>query len=493
MGFSNFFKKRRYPDEGSSQAAASNRPDSLPEPVTIEQAYASLKIVGHHLVNCKPIGNLSSDVLILPDGITSIGKEALDISANSVDLYVPPTITHIDDEPFRFVKFATICGYPGSYAETFARKHTGFLPTYRFESLDYPDTIVLRSDPEKAAKTPYDPAIQHVMKFELVTGASALPITLPYTLFRASSRSIDLDDDNVSAATVTIKMQDEGRLVAEESHITYSGHNVAHCSTPLITTHDISFEDLPRLIAGSEDENAARYAGMTAENWRQYLQQDGASKGASALPIVQFGRYPQKHGQAAEPIDWYVLDQQDGCVLLLARNGLELIQYSVEEDLMVYPNLERKENWWEGAYRRSIDWESSNLCRWLNTKFVSAAFAEQEQPYLKNTPERVSCLSTEEFGRYLAQDPAASMRPTDYSLWKGARILMPLEGKPLTSFEGHSLWWLRDVVEKDSSYPIAAVALPEGEASDTIACFKTVCARPTIWVSTDYWKATNPR
>lgn len=77
---------------------------------------------------------------------------------------------------------------------------------------------------------------------------------------------------------------------------------------------------------------------------------------------VTFGSYEQDNdsGNGPEPIEWMVLDHQDGRTLLLARYGLDASWYYVEST-------------------DNVTWENCKLRSWLNTDFYNTAFDDTEK------------------------------------------------------------------------------------------------------------------
>ena len=76
--------------------------------------------------------------------------------------------------------------------------------------------------------------------------------------------------------------------------------------------------------------------------------------------VVTFGKYPQTAaGTDQTPIEWIVLDVQDGKALLLSKYGLEMKQYNTEYT--------------------DITWETCTLRTWLNSDFLNKAFSSEEQ------------------------------------------------------------------------------------------------------------------
>ena len=140
--------------------------------------------------------------------------------------------------------------------------------------------------------------------------------------------------------------------------------------------------------------------------------------------IITFGHYEQDNNlsNGVEPIEWIVLDVQDGKALLLSRYALDAIAYhSVSDD---------------------ITWENCTLRRWLNNDFRNSAFSAKEQQAIlttdvdnsnaqgygrwntdggNNTRDRIFLLSYHEaFDLYFSNDEARMCVPTDFAVANGA-------------------------------------------------------------------------
>ena len=202
--------------------------------------------------------------------------------------------------------------------------------------------------------------------------------------------------------------------------------------------------------------------------------------------IVTFGRYEQDGNEAngPEPIEWIVLDVQEGKALLLSRYGLDHLPYNAEE--------------------KNVTWESCSLRKWLNGEFLQAAFTSEE---LKSIPEatvdnsksqcfsrwknakggndttdRVFLLSYAEANRYLGvswyEDGSekAQMEATDYAARDAHRRIPGFENPEKRSY---CHWWLRSpgAEQTDASDVTSSGNLV---TSGTDSDFPFV--RPAIWL-----------
>ncbi len=88
---------------------------------------------------------------------------------------------------------------------------------------------------------------------------------------------------------------------------------------------------------------------------------------AKAGDIVTFGTYEQDNDaeNGAEPIEWFILDMEDGQATLLSVYLLDNQRYHSEETAMT--------------------WEDCALRAWLNDDFLNAAFTEAEQEHIAVT------------------------------------------------------------------------------------------------------------
>ncbi len=185
---------------------------------------------------------------------------------------------------------------------------------------------------------------------------------------------------------------------------------------------------------------------------------------------VSFGNYTQDaDGAASSPIDWVVLSNEDGRLLLLSEQGLDSMRFHQS----LYPF-----------------WADSEMRQWLNHSFFPAAFSEDEQRLIESslitTPgymsnlglymggpdaeDRVFLLSKEELSEYLPEESGRTCQPSPYALSAGA-----------TADEGGSCaWWTRSpgnhhgkicIVDADGDLN------PDGQVSRSY-----VCVRPAIWV-----------
>ncbi len=160
---------------------------------------------------------------------------------------------------------------------------------------------------------------------------------------------------------------------------------------------------------------------------------------------IQFGTYPQTaEGTDSTPIDWLVLDVQDGKALLLSQYGLDAKPYNAE---------------W-----KNVTWETCTLRTWLNGGFLQKAFSGEEQSAVltttiensdkqgynnwftnggNNTQDKIFLLSYAEANKYFSvafngrNNINAKVSPTDYAVKNGAYT----SGNYKTSDGADAGWW----------------------------------------------------
>lgn len=164
--------------------------------------------------------------------------------------------------------------------------------------------------------------------------------------------------------------------------------------------------------------------------------------------VITFGRYPQTaEGTDETPIEWIVLDVQDGKALLLSKYGLDKVPYNKKSS--------------------ANTWEQCTLRTWLNGEFLSQAFNPEEQAAIRltdvdnspsqgysgwstdggnNTQDQVFLLSYAEANRYLgvtydySNNTKSRVAPTAYAIAQGAWTSdsgQTADGEPAGD------WWLR--------------------------------------------------
>ena len=84
---------------------------------------------------------------------------------------------------------------------------------------------------------------------------------------------------------------------------------------------------------------------------------------------MTFGTYPQGANGEVEPIEWLVLDAQDGKALLISRYGLDAHRF----DASTYQG-----------------WDKSEIREWLNSTFLNIAFTDKEQECIVTTTVKTS-------------------------------------------------------------------------------------------------------
>ena len=207
---------------------------------------------------------------------------------------------------------------------------------------------------------------------------------------------------------------------------------------------------------------------------------------ATAGNIVTFGHYEQDNNleNGPEPIEWVVLDVQDGKALLLSRYGLDEKPYHQKDT--------------------GITWEDCTLRAWLNEDFLNAAFTEEEQSAILvtdvdnsdsqgystwstnggyNTQDVIFLLSYAEANRYLGvtwddtNNMQSRLKPTAYANRKG---MPPALYRPRTA-EGDEawFWWLRSPGDGQDN---AARVYHDGSLDSGSVVSESVCVRPAIWV-----------
>jgi hypothetical protein len=188
---------------------------------------------------------------------------------------------------------------------------------------------------------------------------------------------------------------------------------------------------------------------------------------------VIFGSYPQKKKNKPMPVTWRVLDERDGKALLISSALLDKAPYH------------------KG---KSGTWAESDLRRWLNGEFFSAAFDEKDRELIAETEnennaggttrDKVFLLSSDEAERYFADNKDRMAEKT--TLQSSALSRLPFVTVAASSFfmrkrDRHSPWWLRS----RGNYTEGAVVVNAGggiHKDGYRVSAAIVGVRPCVWV-----------
>jgi len=200
----------------------------------------------------------------------------------------------------------------------------------------------------------------------------------------------------------------------------------------------------------------------------------------SAGQIVTLGRYEQdgNAGNGPEPIEWIILDLEEGQCLLLSRYALDVMPYHTESV--------------------PVTWEQCSLRAWLNGEFLSAAFSDEERAAVlmkdldnsaaqgfpgygtsggNTTADRVFLLSWSQADLYfpgvLDKLCSASVYALSKNPWTSRSYTA--DGRPACS------WWLRSPgLEQTDAMRVGNIAFRRDGVSSAVNC-----VRPALWLSLD--------
>ena len=197
------------------------------------------------------------------------------------------------------------------------------------------------------------------------------------------------------------------------------------------------------------------------------------------MDTVIFGSYYQNDINNKEPIEWIVLDRQDGKTLLLSKNILDCKCYNDAHQI--------------------ITWENCTLRYWLNTAFLNTAFNSIEQVGIEttsvinnrgadygpdggnNTNDKVFCLSVDEVKKYFNQqnmdknNKRAEAKETIFA--KSIEDIFLYEGKNIEN----SCYWLRSPGRYDD-YAAAVRDIGSIHEHGFLVSRWAIGVRPAIWV-----------
>ena len=184
---------------------------------------------------------------------------------------------------------------------------------------------------------------------------------------------------------------------------------------------------------------------------------------------IKFGRYPQALKNENALIEWLVLKNDGSRALLISKYALDCRQYNTS--------------------RANVTWETCKLRKWLNGKFLNAAFSESERAMIpsvtvsadknpsystspgNSTTDQVFLLSITEVNKYFSSNSARQCQGTAYCYAQGAH----------KAYNGNCWWWLRS---PGISSDYAADVYYGGSVRETgrDVCNGNYAVRPALWI-----------
>ena len=191
---------------------------------------------------------------------------------------------------------------------------------------------------------------------------------------------------------------------------------------------------------------------------------------------ISFGLYEQdrNYGNGKEPIQWIVLDQNGGRVLLMCIEIIDSKEYEHNiKTLSAGSTVSLGYAWWE----------ESTIREWLNSDFYNSAFTDKEKKTILTT--RISEKRTDGKTRttndkvfLLSKDELEKCLPKQK--WKATSSLVAIENSYYGSFSqnGYYDWLLRSAEDIGKKHMVSS----EGYIK-TVDGDKVCGIRPAMWVS----------
>ena len=137
--------------------------------------------------------------------------------------------------------------------------------------------------------------------------------------------------------------------------------------------------------------------------------------------IIGFGTYPYKANGEKTPIEWIVINIDQGTCSMISRYCLAILPYN--------------------EYNSPSDWETSSIRKWLNKVFLKDAFSDQESKalfsvkcqYSSHAEDKVYLMSKEQASRDFRDAQLRKTQCTPYAL----RV-----GEDITTKKYPNNWWL---------------------------------------------------
>lgn len=203
-------------------------------------------------------------------------------------------------------------------------------------------------------------------------------------------------------------------------------------NTPAEAARESAAEPAQDNNGGAVPEEAA------TEEGADHIDQEAAevntiTEDTSVGDLVYFGTYEQDNDpeNGREPIEWVVLDEEDGQYLLITSEVIDEACYN---------------NVWEPT-----TWESSSLRGWLNTSFLEEAFTGEQIDRIaftehtdedgNSTDDQVFILNPEELEDYFETDNDRKAGATSYA-----------EAQGVYEYSNGNCWWWVSEAGADPHY-----------------------------------------
>ena len=179
---------------------------------------------------------------------------------------------------------------------------------------------------------------------------------------------------------------------------------------------------------------------------------------------IYFGTYPQDINNTRLPIEWDILEENNGKVLIISHYILDAKRFDSE----------------------SNDYGKSEIRKWLNNDFINAAFNNNEKSIIEeveiksldsyneyiysNTFDKIFLLSPEDAKKYFKKSSARCSIGTEYAKSNGLWV---------NKETGNSRWWL-------SYYNFANFARCvafNGDIGEMVIYGNDVGIRPALWIN----------
>ena len=172
------------------------------------------------------------------------------------------------------------------------------------------------------------------------------------------------------------------------------------------------------------------YANSSVSNANSIVKSLSELGSVSVGDHFTFGNYPQGSDGEEQPVEWRVLDVEDGKALVISEKLLDYAPYN--------------------ETYTDVTWEACSLREWMNNDFLNRAFTAHEQAKIatvtnrnpdnpeygtkggKTTRDRIFALSIDEAKKYFSDDTDRIAYTTDYTHTKGYDYADCSDG-----------WWLR--------------------------------------------------
>ena len=426
--------------------------------------------------------------IIIPDSVTSIGEDAFSGCKSLKHITIPDGVTRIENDTFSYCSSLTSITIPDSVTSI---ENSAFYNCNSLESVTIGNSVT--SIENGAFHGCY--SLENIVIPDGVTSigyaafencSSLTHVTIPNCVksigniaFQSCSKltSVTIGNGVTSIGYYAFRCCDGLTTITIPDNVTSIGEGVFEdCNENLKIKCSEKIKELLKKTDNYKDSYVFLSATLNntihnaIENHIDLVEESNEYNEIKVGDIITLGTYPQGKNGEIKPIEWQVLDVNNGQAFVISKYALDCKPFNE-------------------SYT-SVTWETCSLRKWLNKDFYKRAFSNKDKTKIviatvtadknprwlvthqgNNTQDKVFLLSTKEANEYFKSDSARKCKGTDYCNNK--------PGAFTDRYTGCCVWWLRSsgLISYDADNFNS-----NGHVQEDSVSFPFYAVRPAMWI-----------